>query len=538
MKDSFYLITLGSPSLLRNTEVVRLARKKSLILLTYLAMSRRWYGRDKLAALFWPDSEPEKARVALRGALSDLNKVLGKGWFEQSADIIKLADTFPLSVDLFHLHSQLKKLDEISPAVLEQSMKTFLDRVTFEESDSLDEWLRFRRATVRNDLIELLEAHLSQQTSVGNAEKLLQLACALQEIDPLNEVAVDFLLQSALEQGKRIKGLQVFDHYATRLASEMDLSPSPRLLELRIKLEQSEEIRKTDKGVADNSTLLNGDIDFINNEGTYIAAKYLDAGHPITMVLVFGFVSHIERLLEESRLRQFLLNITRYCNLVLFDKRGVGLSDRIGQPPTLQETEADILAIINHYQLKKVLLAGASEGGLSAIHCAAQTNYSKYLHGLLLYGTAAKWVADEDYQYVISADLYDKWLVNLEQNWGKPVNLQHFAPGTENDTALALWWAKAVRTASSPSMIRRILLAAKHADVREKLSQIQIPTLVMHKQGDRMLRIENGLYLARHIKDAKFAELKGDKHWLWLDDTSQYFSELSNFISRLEEKAA
>ena len=530
MADRFSLITLGTPALLKNEAVARLARKKSLILLIYLAISGRWYGREKLAALFWPDSQAEKARMALRSALSDLNKVLGRSWFEESGDLIRLAVDFPLDVDLRDLNDRLETLDNISPSLLDQCTKPFLDGVSLEESDDLDEWLSFQRATVRNDTIELLESHL-KKAPPDSGKLLPQLAHALQMIDPLNEAAVGFLLRYALNQNDQLKGLQTFDDYTARLATDLGLSPSPHLLQLKAMLENAR-LDNNRETTIEQPDLISGEIDYINSEGHYIAARFLDAGKPLTMLLVFGFVSHIERLFEEPGLRRFLLTITRYCNLVLFDKRGTGLSDRMGQPPTLQETTIDIQNIIYHYGLKQVVLAGASEGGLSAIHCAAHC--PQHLHGLILYGTSAKWTAEGEYQYVISVEMYDRWLDFLEQNWGKPVNLQHFAPGTENDTALALWWAKTVRTASSPGMIRRILLAAKDADVRKDLARIKIPTLVMHKKGDRLLSVENGRYLAQQIKGAVFAELDGDKHWLWLDDTSQYFSALSGFVSELE----
>ncbi|AWL12994.1 3-oxoadipate enol-lactonase [Saliniradius amylolyticus] len=481
--------------------------------------------------LLWPDSESGNARVALRSCISDLNQVLGSGWSESNGELIRLSSQFPLTLDALELRADLVGR-RFATDILAVAEREFLDGVEQGLSDEMREWIEAQRASLKQEVIACLENKLQPfvDTHRTSEEGDASVATTLKKLDPYNELAIMCLMRIYHLKGLNQKAIEEYKGYSQLIESELGVRPSPNVEQYKASI-LSEGMRGTRQAYTSIPPL--EEVEFVENNGVYIATKYFRSTQPSnkTIIFVWGFVSHLDRLLEEPNLRSFLESIALRANLIIFDKRGVGLSDRIGQPPSLSDTCSDISSIINHYGCDKVIIAGLSEGGPAAIYTA--NKLAQKVEGLVLIGTAAKWIKDEDYPYTLSGDNYDKWLSILQKEWGTALNLKDFAPGAEQYTELALWWARTVRTASSPSMIKRILLAAKHMDVRPLLPELHLPCLIVHARGDQMLRVDNGRYLKRNIKQSAYVELDSDKHWPWLDDTTGFFRGLDSYLEIL-----
>jgi pimeloyl-ACP methyl ester carboxylesterase len=139
-------------------------------------------------------------------------------------------------------------------------------------------------------------------------------------------------------------------------------------------------------------------------------------------------------------------------------------------------------------------------------------------------------VRSADYPWGLTPEQYQRWAERLVRGWGGPVNLEYFAPTRAQDERLRLWWAQMQRLASSPSAVKTILEEMRDADVRPLLERIRVPTLVLHRRGDRCVPVESGRYLATHIPQARYVEAPGDDHWWWVGDTSPLHDEIERFI--------
>jgi pimeloyl-ACP methyl ester carboxylesterase len=179
---------------------------------------------------------------------------------------------------------------------------------------------------------------------------------------------------------------------------------------------------------------------------------------------------------------------------------------------------------------RRAVLFGASEGGPACIKFAA--DHPDRVAGLILFASLAKGSAAPDYPHALQAGQFDVWLKELITIWGGPAGIETFAPSLSGDPQARAWWAGLLRAASSPGALKGVLEALRDADVRNILGRISAPTLVLHRRGDRAVRIGAGRHLASHIVQARFVELDGADHWVFAGDPSSPTSNNSSAVSR------
>jgi pimeloyl-ACP methyl ester carboxylesterase len=254
---------------------------------------------------------------------------------------------------------------------------------------------------------------------------------------------------------------------------------------------------------------------------------------PIDLLVAPGFVSHLEHIWRSVPLRATLSRLAGRSRLILFDRRGVGLSDRVGAPPTLAHTAHDLGTVLDAVGSRSAVLFGFSEGGPAAALFAAL--HPERVRGLLLYGTMARGLRTKDHPWALEEAQFDTWLAQLVARWGKAVPHEAFAPSRVGDRALWTWYAELLRLGSSPGAVRGVLGALKTLDIRPLLPWVEAPTLVLHRTGDRIVRIGAGRYLAAHLPRARLVELDGDDHWWWLGNAGALLDNVERF---LDERAA
>src|SRR5262249_2654449 len=269
---------------------------------------------------------------------------------------------------------------------------------------------------------------------------------------------------------------------------------------------------------------------YVCGGGVHLAFQTYGAGR-IDVLVLPGFVSHVERVWEEPRCRAFLSALAEMGRLILLDRRGIGLSDRVGITPTVDATSRDIGTVLDAISSRRVVLLGASEGGPACIKFAADR--PDRVAGLILFASLAKGSAARDYPHALRASQYDVWLQQLIAVWGGPAGIETFAPSLSGDPQARAWWAGFLRAASSPGAIKGVLEALRDTDVRHLLGRISVPTLVLHRRGDRAVRIGAGRYLASHIPQARFVELDGADHWIFAGDQQPVLASIKQFVGGL-----
>jgi class 3 adenylate cyclase len=259
-----------------------------------------------------------------------------------------------------------------------------------------------------------------------------------------------------------------------------------------------------------------------------LAYQVLGSG-PIDLVLVPGFLSHLEQGWEEPAYTRFLLQLASFSRLILFDKRGTGLSDRVEGTPTLEQRMDDVRIVMDNAGCQKAAILGVSEGASIAALFAA--TYPKRTSTLLMYGGVVRKAWAQDHPWGVKPEeaelIYEKW----GREWGGAVNLEHFAPSVANDERFRQWWAKLLRLSASPSSVIANRRMSMEIDIRGVLPTLHVPTLVLHRTGDRLISIDEGRYIAEHIPGAKLVELSGDDHLWWVGDSESIANEIQLFLT-------
>jgi class 3 adenylate cyclase len=248
---------------------------------------------------------------------------------------------------------------------------------------------------------------------------------------------------------------------------------------------------------------------------------------PFDLVLVHGFISHLELDWQEPRMAHFLERLASFSRLILFDKRGTGLSDRPGGLPDLETRMGDVQAVMDAVGCQRAALFGYSEGG--PMCCLFAATYPERTSALVLYGTYAKRrEPDDDYPWCATWDERRAYASEIEREWGTEADLGTMIPNA--DPIMRRWWAARARASASPGAARDLILVNSQIDVRHVLPAISVPTLVLHRTGDRDSRSEEGRYIAERIPGARFVELAGDVH-VPVIDADQILDEVEEFLT-------
>jgi class 3 adenylate cyclase len=262
-------------------------------------------------------------------------------------------------------------------------------------------------------------------------------------------------------------------------------------------------------------------------DGTSIAFQVHGEG-PLDLVFVPGFVSHVELIWEEPAIARFLRRLASFSRLIVFDKRGQGLSDRLGRPPTLEESMDDLGAVMDAAGSERAAIFGISEGGPMSILFAA--SHPDRVSSLVLYGTYARMVRTPDFPQGVSAERFDQWAEIVRDEWGGAVGVDFWAPSEQGNPEFERWWGRLLRQGTSPSGAIELMNLYREIDVRAALPAISAPALVLHRRDDRLLPARQGRYLADQIPDARYVELDGADHLLAVGDQDTLLDEVEEFL--------
>ena len=275
-------------------------------------------------------------------------------------------------------------------------------------------------------------------------------------------------------------------------------------------------------------------------EGIHIAYQVVGEG-PVDLVWVMGWTSNVEAMWEEPGLARFLMKLSSFARLILFDKRGVGLSDRVpeDQLPSMETRMDDVRAVMDAAGSQRAVVFGVSEGGPMAMLFAA--TYPERAIALVLYGT------DPDYTSMEPADPFiaegDEYLAYIDEHWG---TLEHArreiaswgAPSRAGDDRLAAWLASYLRRSASPGAAIALARMNRQIDVSHALPAIHVPTLLIAKIDDVEFPVSRMRWLASQIAGSRLVEVPGDEHFFWVASYDTMLEEIERFVDEFRGQEA
>ena len=270
---------------------------------------------------------------------------------------------------------------------------------------------------------------------------------------------------------------------------------------------------------------MEGQVRYARSGGVSIAYRIFGQGSR-DIVLIPGTLSHVELLWEVPSHEHLLKRLTAFARVIVFDKRGQGLSDRVAEQ-TIEERIGDVRAVMDAAGSDRAAIYGWSEGGPMCLMFAA--TYPTRTSALILFGTFAS-IKDEP--WAVTPEAFERTLRRLDAHWGEGVLVAVNAPSRRNDATFVEWFARIERAAASPGSIRDLMKANYEIDVRHLLATIQAPTLILHRAGDGLVPVIAGRYLAEHIPGAKYVEIPGTDHLVLDQETQDIIAdEIEEFIT-------
>jgi class 3 adenylate cyclase len=264
------------------------------------------------------------------------------------------------------------------------------------------------------------------------------------------------------------------------------------------------------------------------NEGTALAYQVVETSSSAPdLLLAPGSITHLEVLWQEPRVERFLTRVAGFSRLILMDPRGLGLSDRLTDVPTLDERVGDLLAVLDAAGSERAALFGNADTGPPAI--ATAVRHPDRVSQLILCGTWARSSRTDDYPFGWTDEDWSDFERYVRQEWGKPETPRSDIASA--DESFRTWYSTLLRQGASPRAVLLLAEMSRAVDVRPLLPDVTVPTLVMHRTGDRVVEVENGRYLAESIPDARWVELAGDDFVLWAGDLDAIADEMEEFLT-------
>ena len=341
------------------------------------------------------------------------------------------------------------------------------------------------------------------------------------------------LLPALVAAGNRAEAVRAHERLRSALRDDLGLDPAPETQAVYLDVLRDVRGPAPSAPAGDRAaarTWEAGPLVHYARSGRVSVAYQVVGSGPVDLVLVPGWVSNLEMSWQEPHLSTWLRRIAGFSRLLLFDKRGTGLSDPIpvDNPPALEERMDDVRAVMDDAESERAVILGFSEGGTLAVTFAAA--HPQRVAGLVLWGAWSRQTRGPDWPYGWSKDEGRRRLVGPLQRTGT-FSPRWFAPTLAGDPDFDAWFARYARLSASPGMAIALLRANAAMDVRGILQHVHVPTLVLHQSGDTLVDVAQGRYLAEHIPGARLIELPGRDHWPWATQTDYGLDEIERFVA-------
>lgn len=252
---------------------------------------------------------------------------------------------------------------------------------------------------------------------------------------------------------------------------------------------------------------------------------------PVDLVYIPGWVSNIDMMWVDSKIADFLIRLTQFSRVIVFDKRGTGLSDRVNPLCSLEERIADMVSVMDAAGSQKAVLFGHSEGG--TISCLFAATYPERTISLITFGAFAKRKYSEDYPWAPTASVREIFYDSIQKEWGngQKMGLECIMPSVAHDKEYYNIFASYLRSGAGPGDALALAKMNTESDITTILHSITVPTLILHRIDDTEVHIEEARYLAHRIPNAQLELLHGNDHCFWVGDAFSVLAKAQEFVT-------
>ena len=521
--------------------------KQRALLALLLVNANRTVSIDRIVDELWGDEVPESAQKMVQIYVSKLRKVLSPGMLRTRPPGYSL-ELGPDELDLHRFErAVVEARRELDAGRAQQAADLLREALALWRGPALAEFAAEPFAQPEGARLEelrvaALEARLEADLALGRHESVVSELEALTGRHPLRERLRSQHMLALYRSGRHAEALAGYQSFRRRLADELGMEPSASLRELeRLILQQDPSLElpigaKT-AAVATGGPAI-GDVAYARSGDTRIAYQVVGDG-PIDLVLVHGWVCTFQPGWEYPKLAAFYRRLASMGRLILFDKRGTGLSDRVSPErlPDLETRMDDVRAVLDSVGSERAVLLGLSEGGAMSVLFAA--THPDRTTALVLMGTFPREMQGPDYPWGVSEESLRRRLGLLEEeDWAAAATadwLGRVAPGIPSDPAALRWYTSYVQRGASPGAAKALRLMNTDIDIRDLLATTSVPTLVLHRAGETWR--EGSRYMGEHIPGARMVELPGDDHLPWEGDAERLLGEIERFVVAPREEA-
>ncbi len=524
---------LGPLEVVRGSEGVELGSTKQRAVLTALILhANQVVSADALIEAVWGGSPPASAAHALQVYVSEIRRRLGSD--EATGLLLTRAPGYLLRVGPDQLDSdRFENMVAEGRAHLASGSPSNAARLLHEAlalwrgpalvglppSDVAD------REAARLEEVRLaaVEDRIEADLALGLHTDLVAELRSLVAAHPFRERAWGQLMLALYRSGRQGHALEAYRALRRVLDDELGVEPSPAVEELHGGiLRQESQLDLTRQAVDLPETR------YVQHAGVNLAYQVLGRGG-IDLVFLPGYFSHLEVRWEEARLASLYRRLASRSRLIMIDRRGTGLSDRGAEMPAPQQQMEDVAAVMDAVHSRAAVFLGVSDGGVLSLLFAAA--HPDRVAGVVTYAAYPTFAAHSaEFQNLLAETAGHGFVLDLPL-LDQIVTVM--APGRADDDAFIRWLGRYSRLSAGPGATAAAFQAMRKIDIRQVLPHVGVPTLVLHRGGDRALPAATARYLAEHLPNARSVELPGDDHILWAGDVDAIAMEVEGFLAGL-----
>ena len=529
------------------------AGKQRALLAMLLLHANRTVARERIIDALWGEDVPDSAQKMVQIHVSQLRKALPEPRLHTRAPgyLLQVGED---ELDLSRFERSITDARHaLSESNARKARELFGDALALWRGPALAEFsepfARHEGARLEELRVAALEGRIEADLALGHHREVVSELEALIAEHPLRERLRSQHMLALYRSGRHAEALASYQAFRRLLADELGIEPSSSLRELERRMLQQDATLElspsSETGAAtfgpDQPTQVagqHGDVAYARSGDIRIAYQIVGDG-PVDLLLVHGWVCTFQPGWENPKLAGFYRRLASMGRLILFDKRGTGLSDRVSPErlPDLETRMDDVRAVLDAVGSERAVLLGLSEGGsMSTFFAATQPQRTS---ALVLMGAFPRqsWApdypsgaSDEDLRIRLAVLEEDDWASATTKNW-----LAKVAPGILRDTEAVRWYTSYVLRGASPGANRAIRLMNAEIDIRDLLPTISVPTLVLYR-ADEYFR-ERSRLMGEHIPGARMVELPGNDHLPWEGDSESLLDEIERFLAGLRDDA-
>lgn len=492
---------------------------------------------DRLVDVVWGDDAPATARGQVHTSVWKLRRLLGEAIETRPPGYVLRVEQRAVDVEVF---------EERLAAGRAAAAAGRFDQAAGELRAALSLWRGAALADVpalagearrlEERRLVALESRVEADLALDADADLVGELTALTAEFPLSERLHGQLMTVLDRAGRGADALDVYRRLRDRLVSELGLEPMPALRELQQRVLAREPNPSLTTAPRGPSVDRPPETRYVKAGDLHIAYQVLGDGDGVDVIFVPGLLSHLDLLWEDQMSARFLRRLAEFGRLIVFDKRGTGLSDRPARVQTLEDRMDDIRIVMDAAGSRRAVLLGYSEGGPMTMLYAA--TYPERVVSVVLTGAAARWSEADDYPCGSgSARMFAEFERICETQWGLGATIDWYAPSIAHSEPARALAARRERVSVSPNGYLQMLRMIREIDVRPVLTSLTLPVLVIQRLQDRITPPCHGRYLAAHLPNARYVEQPGD-HNIWLGWTEPFFAELERFVTAGPDTAA